>query len=59
MDHDALGTQVTEMVYRVAIQKQTAWEERMRLYIKPRPRWMPERVWRRLVQLVFVQTSTR
>jgi len=52
-----LGQIVAEQVQRATFRHATAWEAVLRLHIKPRPRWMPEWCWRRLVALVLVQSQ--
>lgn len=33
----------------------TQWEHELRLHFRPKPRWLPEFLWKRLKNLVIVQ----
>lgn len=35
------------------------WEDRLSLVIKPRPAWLPEWVWTRLLSMLLVQEIER
>jgi hypothetical protein len=35
------------------------WEEEISLHINPKPTWMPEELWRRMVQMVLRQEVRR
>ena len=50
---------IASHVQRVAHQNAVAWEAVLRLHIKARPRWMPEWCWRRVVNMVVIQSEQR
>lgn len=54
-----LGSIVTELTYKMAHEKATLWEERLRLHVKPKPAWMPDSLWQKIVGMVLVQSSYR
>ena len=43
-----------EFVYEVTFQRAKIIEEHIRLVVRPRPRWVPQRLWYRLVAKVLV-----
>jgi hypothetical protein len=47
---------ITELTYKITHEKGVLWEERLKLYMKPKPNWMPDRVWAKIVGLVLYQT---
>lgn len=51
--NDVMGKMVAEAHYRVT----QHWEQILRLHIKPRPAWIPETLWRKIVCLVFEQSQ--
>ena len=53
---DPLGKVLEELVVRFQAEKRTLWEEKVRLHLKPRPQWLPEWAWRRMVRTVLVQS---
>lgn len=55
-DWQKLGEVIDEYVHKVTIDKAIIWEEHLRLHIKPRPKWCPENLWRKLVALVLIQS---
>lgn len=53
-----LGAVIAEQVQRVTLGQRVAWERVMRLHIKPRPRWLPDWCWRRVLATLLVQSET-
>jgi hypothetical protein len=53
---DPLGKVLDELVVKFQAHKRTLWEDRMRLHLKPKPRFIPEWAWRRMVRAVLVQS---
>jgi hypothetical protein len=37
----------------------SVWEERLRLVIKPKPRYVPNFIWRRLISMILEQQYQR
>ena len=35
------------------------WDRRIQLILKPKPRWMPKRVWRWMVKTLLVQVEEK
>lgn len=62
-DLDNLGTVLSEKVFKLTSDfgntKATLWEETLRLHLKPKPNWCPDRLWAKLVNLVITQSSQR
>jgi len=58
-DWPTLGEVIDEYVHKVDFQGKLIWEEHLRLHLKPRPKWCPEKLWIRLVNLVITQSSQR
>ncbi len=54
-----IGTLVDELTYKVIHEKASLWEEKLKLYIKPKPTWMPMTIYKLLLDLVFIQTIER
>ena len=42
-----------EYTYKIMHEKQALLEERIKLVLKPRPRWMPERVYKVIIKRLF------
>jgi hypothetical protein len=46
------------MVFNVTMNKNRVIEERLRVIVQPRPRWLPEFIWRRvLARLLYLEHS--
>jgi len=45
------------LAYTVSFQRARAWEEVLKLHIRPKPWWMPMLVWKRLISLVLIQSQ--
>ena len=62
-DLDDLGTVLSEKVFKLSgdfgTHKATIWEETLRLHLKPKPAWCPDRLWAKLVNLVITQSTQR
>jgi hypothetical protein len=62
-DLDGLGTILDEKVFKITCdlgnRKATLWEETLRLHLKPKPDWVPDRLWAKIVNLVVTQSSQR
>lgn len=58
-DWPKLGDVIDEYVHAVDLRGKVIWEEHLRLHIKPRPQWCPEKLWARLVNLVVNQSVAR
>lgn len=57
-----LGKIIDEMVYKVTSGpngQHTLWEKKMRLHIKPKPAWCPDKLWAKLVSLVVIQSEQK
>lgn len=52
-----VSSKITELVYKVTSHKNTLWEEKLSLYIRKRPAYIPERLWNKLINLVLIQTK--
>lgn len=51
---------IDEYVNEVTMNRVTVLEEHVRVLVQDKPRWLPERVWDRLLQRVpVVQAKTR
>lgn len=48
-----------DFAIRFAHEGATIIENRIRLLLKPRPRWMPERVWHRVLRRVILIEETK
>lgn len=48
---------IEEMVCTITYDKVALWEVKLKLHMKPKPKWMPKRVWAKLVSLVLFQTT--
>lgn len=59
MNSKALAEILAEEAYRFQFEKMTLWEERLRLILRPKPRWVPLFVWRWMVQSVVYQEHTK
>jgi hypothetical protein len=58
-DWPKFGKVIEEYVSRVTLNEKLIWEEKLRLHIKPKPSWCPEKLWQKLVVMVVHQTSER
>lgn len=53
------GKIIAEQTQRIQMEQTEAWERVLRLHIRPKPAWMPERLWAHLLNLVLHQTVTK
>lgn len=53
---DSLGKVIAEQTQRITSEQGLAWERVLRLYIRPKPAWMAEALWKKIVNLVVVQS---
>lgn len=51
-----LPEQVTGLAIQITTEKAILWEEHLKLYIKPRPAFIPEAMWIKMLDLVLFQT---
>lgn len=51
-----LGLVIHEQAYKFQFEKMTLWEETLRLYIKPKPKWCPMFLYAWAVHLVYIQS---
>lgn len=54
---ECLGKVLDEVVFKFSHEQSVIWEERLRLHLRPRPYWMPKRLWCVIVNLVVLQSS--
>ena len=48
-----------EMVFKVSVGKAEIIEERLRVIIQPKPRWLPDAIWQRLLaRLLYLEHSS-
>lgn len=52
-----MTTVLDEFIVRIAHERAVVVEERIALHVRPRPRWMPEYAWRRLLARMLVVRS--
>jgi hypothetical protein len=55
-DLESLGNVIAEQVQRIDFQRGDAWERVLRLHLRPRPTWMPDKLWGHIVSLVVIQS---
>ena len=47
-----------EMVFNISVDKNRIIEERLRVIVQPKPRWLPHAIWRRiLARLLYLEHS--
>lgn len=52
------GSVLDEMVFAVSVERARVLEERLRMIVRPKPRWLPEFIWRRvLARLLYIEHS--
>ncbi len=48
-----------EMNFKVSVGKAEIIEERLRVIIQPKPRWLPDSIWRRVLgRLLYLEESS-
>lgn len=52
---DEMGKVLDELNIKIQMGK-LVWEERLRLHLNPKPKWLSDSLWHRLVQLVVSQS---
>lgn len=55
-----LGKVIEELLYKATYGPEgenTIWEHKLRLHLKPKPNWCPDKLWAKLVSLVLVQSK--
>jgi hypothetical protein len=51
-------TVLDEIAFTIAVEKNRIIEERLRVILRPRPSWLPEFIWRRiLARLLYLEHS--
>lgn len=58
-DWPEIGEVIDELVHKAVIEKAVIWEDHLRLHIKPKPAWCPDRLWAKLLNLVLIQSTQR
>ena len=58
-DWPILGTVIDDYIHRVDFEGRKVWEEHLRLHIKPKPSWMPLKLWSHLLTLILTQSVER
>ena len=56
---DVTGKTIEEITIKIVHQQKTLWEQKLRLHMRPKPAWMPPRLWAHIVGLVLVQSEQR
>lgn len=54
---DDWGVKIAEWVQEIVADDLMHTERQMALYVKPRPRWLPHRVWRLALRLLLYRTE--
>lgn len=53
-------TVLDDFVVRVSTETATIIEERIKLVVRPKPRWLPERLWRKaLARMLVIEEHRR
>lgn len=47
---------IDELVYKLTREESILWERKLQLWLRPQPSWCPDRLWKKLVNLVLLQT---
>ena len=56
---DTFGKELDSLVYKVTYGpegEKTLWEHKLKLWLRPKPQWCPNKLWVKLVSLVLLQT---
>lgn len=56
-DLDNMGKVIDELHYKITDGRATVWETKLRLHLKPKPDFIPQRLWAKIVNLVVVQSD--
>lgn len=56
-DWPKLGEVIEEFVDRASLENKIIWERKLRLHIKPKPDWLPESLWKKLLSLLLTQSE--
>ncbi len=57
-DFDAFGKVIAELQYKCTYGPEgmyTLWEKKLRLCVKPKPSFIPDKLWAKLVNMVLIQ----
>lgn len=54
-----LDEEITRLTIRVTADECILWEDELKLYMKPKPKWIPLILWGKLVSLVLYQTKRK
>lgn len=57
MKKQNLGKVITQQAYKFQFEKMTMWEEHIKLFLKPKPRWIPSFVWGWMIRLMLQQKT--
>lgn len=49
---------VTKQLQTIQSESFGSWEKELRLYVRPKPEWIPAFVWQRMVKAVLIQTDS-
>lgn len=52
-----LGKIIAEQTQKATMEGMTLWERVLRLHVKPRPKWCPVPLWKKVVNLVLIQSE--
>lgn len=56
-DWGKFGEVIEELAHKNWLRESEEWEKKLRLHIKPKPEWCPSPLWKKLVNLVVIQTT--
>ena len=57
---ETLQTKLDELMYKATYGPEgcyTLWERKLELWIKPKPKWCPPKLWTKLLGIVLVQVN--
>lgn len=50
---------IDEITFKMMHEKYRLWEEKLKLHLKPKPKWLPIKIWSKLVNLVVFESSQK
>ena len=62
MPTESLGKVLDELHIKISAEHskgRLVWEEKLRLHLRPKPKWCPDGLWAKIVGLVVVQSIER